>query len=62
MALPRILQRFERGLRSSLYGGRRRALLIGINYIHQQNEKYGRLKGPIDDVKIFAKTLIGKSF
>ncbi|EIM89370.1 uncharacterized protein STEHIDRAFT_109568 [Stereum hirsutum FP-91666 SS1] len=48
------LQRFGFGARET----KRKALLIGINYLHQQSELYGSLSGPIDDVKVLRDTLI----
>lgn len=51
------LQRFGFGARET----KRKALLIGINYLHQQSELYGSLSGPIDDVKVLRDTLISKS-
>lgn len=51
------LQRFGFGVRET----KRKALLIGINYLRQQSELYGSLSGPIDDVRVLKDTLIGRS-
>lgn len=56
--LPR---RSNSGSKELKISGRRRALLIGINYQWKESEEFRSLKGSINDVLAFKDLLIGAS-
>lgn len=64
MVVSSVVQRISTGMRRPVpqtQGNKRKALLIGINYIHKHDEDFVELHGPIDDVTKMQRALIGKS-